>query len=91
MIKAMTKSAGKTTTSGETVKKAKRLFFVGLFDISWRLAAAIIVPVVAGHWLDNKQDSGNLYTIIGLLSGTILAGFIIYRTSKKLSKEIDEL
>jgi F0F1-type ATP synthase assembly protein I len=87
----MTKSAGKTTTSEETVKKAKRLFFVGLFDISWRLAAAIIIPVVGGHWIDNKTDSGNLFTLIGLFSGTILAGFIIYKTSKKLSEEIDEL
>lgn len=87
----MTKSAGKTTTSEEAAKKAKRLFFVGLLDISWRLAIAIIVPIVAGYWLDNKTDSGNLFTLIGLLSGTILAGFVIYRTYKKLNKEIDDL
>lgn len=92
LLKAMvTKSAGKTTTSGEAVKKAKRLFFVGLLDISWRLASAIIIPVVGGYWLDNKTGSGSLFTLIGLFSGTILAGFIIYKTSKKLSKEIDEL
>ena len=86
----VTKSAGKTTTSGEAVKKAKRLFFVGLIDISWRLAAGIIIPVVGGYWLDNKTGSGSLFTLIGLFSGTILAGFIIYKTSKRLSKEIDE-
>ncbi len=91
MVEAMVKSAGKTTTSEETVKKAKRLFFVGLADISWRLALTIILPIVAGYWLDNKTDSGNLFTLIGLLSGIILAGFVIYKTYKKLNKEIDEL
>ena len=87
----MKRSAGKTTTSDETVKKAKRLFFVGLLDISWRLAGAIIIPVLAGYWLDNKADSGNLFTITGLLFGTVLAGFTIYKAYKKLNKEINEL
>ncbi|HYF96830.1 MAG TPA: AtpZ/AtpI family protein [Patescibacteria group bacterium] len=87
----MVKSAGKTTTSEETAKKAKSLFFVGLIDISWRLAVGIILPIVAGYWIDQKTDSGKLFTLIGLFSGTILAGFIIYNTSKRLNKEIDEL
>lgn len=87
----MKRSAGKTTTSDETVKKAKRLFFVGLIDISWRLAGAIIIPVLAGYWVDSKLDSGSLCTIIGLISGTILAGFIIYEAYKKLNREINEL
>lgn len=87
----MTKSAGKTTTSDEAVEKARRLFFVGLADISWRLALAIIIPVVGGYWLDNETDSGKLFTLTGLLLGAILAGFIIYKTYKKLNKEINEL
>lgn len=96
----MKKSAGKTTSGGyvspktnetQSIKKAKKIFFTGLIDISWRLSLAIIIPVVAGNFLDNKQDTGNLYTLIGLFSGTILAGFIIYKTSKKLNKEINEL
>ncbi|HEX5797830.1 MAG TPA: AtpZ/AtpI family protein [Candidatus Saccharimonadales bacterium] len=91
VVRAMTKSAGKTTTSVETIKKAKRLFFAGLVDISWRLAVAIILPIVAGYWLDNKMDSGNLFTLIGLLFGTILAGLVIYRTYKTLNKEINDL
>lgn len=91
MIRAMTKSAGKTTTSVDTSKKAKRLFYIGLIDISWRLAIGMIVPVGFGYWLDVNQQTGNLYTIIGLISGTILAGFIIYRSYKKLDKEINEL
>ncbi len=87
----MIRSARKTTTSDETVKKAKRLFFAGLLDISWRLAIAIVIPVTAGSWLDGKQGSGQLFTLIGLFSGTILAGFIIYRAYKKLNKEMNEL
>ena len=91
VIRAMIKSAGKTTTSEDTAKKAKRLFYIGLIDISWRLAAGMIVPVGFGYWLDVNRQTGNLFTIIGLISGTILAGFIIYRSYKKLDKEINEL
>jgi F0F1-type ATP synthase assembly protein I len=91
VVEAMVKSAGKTTTSVETIKKAKRLFFAGLIDISWRLSVAIILPIVGGYWLDNKTDSGNLFTLIGLLFGTILAGLVIYRTYKTLNKEINDL
>ena len=87
----MVKSAGKTTTTEETAQKAKRLFFVGLFDISWRLALALIVPVLLGSWLDDNRDGGQIFTLTGLLFGTILAGFIIYKSYKKLNKEINEL
>lgn len=90
----MVKSAGKTTTrsyEARAIKKAKRLFFAGLVDISWRLAVAIILPIVGGYWLDDKTDSGNLFTLIGLLFGTILAGLVIYRTYKTLNKEINDL
>ncbi len=87
----MVKSAGKTTTEDITAQKAKRLFFAGLLDISWRLAIAVIVPIVAGSWIDNNRGSGQVFTLIGLLFGTILAGFTIYKAYKKLNKEINEL
>lgn len=87
----MVKSAGKTTTEDVTAQKAKRLFFAGLLDISWRLSIAVIVPVVAGSWIDKNRGSGQVFTLIGLLFGTILAGFTIYKAYKKLNKEINEL
>lgn len=88
MIRAMAKSAGKTTTSGKTVKKAKRLFFVGLLDISWRLALSLILPIVGGARLDSKLDKDPIFTIIGLVVGFVLAGLVIRNTVIKLQKEI---
>ena len=91
VVRAMVKSAGKTTTNEETVKKAKRLFFSSLLDISWRLAIALAGPIVGGAWLDDKRESGQVFTLIGLLFGTILAGFIIFKAYKKLNKDMNEL
>lgn len=81
------KAAALTTTSDKTVKKAKRLFFVGLLDLSWRLSVSIIVPILAGAFADRKFDTGSVFTIIGLLIGFALAALVIRGVVIKLNKE----
>ena len=76
-----------TTTSDKTVKKAKRLFFVGLLDLSWRLSASIMVPILVGAFADRKFDTGSRFTIIGLFIGFALAVFVIRGIVIKLNKE----
>jgi len=85
------KTAVALTTSEKRAKKAKRLFFVGLLDISWRLAAAIIVPVILGAWLDNRLGGGDFFVLAGVLLGAIFAGVVIYQQVKKLNREIRDV
>lgn len=83
----MQKASAKATNTDIKAKKAKRLFFVGLIDLSWRLAAAIIVPVVFGAFLDKKFDNDSFFTIIGLVIGFGLSAWIIYAVATKLQKK----
>lgn len=81
------KAAAMTTTSQKSVKKAKRLFFVGLLDLSWRLSASIIVPILAGAYADNQLKTGSLFTVIGLFLGCGIGAWVIRGVVIKLNKE----
>lgn len=87
----MEEGAARTTTNEERAKKAKRLFFIGLADLSWRLAAVIIIPIAGGSWLDDRLNKGDLFTLIGLGLATIFSAYIIYRTSQKLTKDVENV
>lgn len=87
----MQKAAAKRTTSEVDAKKAKRLFFTGLVDISWRLALVILTPILVGSWLDGRQGDGKLFTIIGLLIGIAFAAVVIKNAFIKLNKEVNDL
>lgn len=82
------KAAAKTTTTNQNVQKAKRLFYMGLLDLSWKLALAIIIPMVLGSVLDNKLDTGSAFTLAGMLLGIVLSVLIIRALTIKLSKEL---
>ncbi len=83
------KAAAKPTTTDESVQKAKRLFFTGLLDLSWRLALAILIPMLSGAFIDNKFDSGSVFTIAGMIIGFILSVWLIKSVVAKISKEIN--
>ncbi len=85
----MAKAAEKATNTDTKTKKAKRLFYAGLFDLSWRLSAAIILPVLFGSYLDKRFDKDSLFTVLGLLIGFVLAALVIRGVVIKLQKETD--
>ncbi|HEX5797357.1 MAG TPA: AtpZ/AtpI family protein [Candidatus Saccharimonadales bacterium] len=89
----MTPKAAVKATNTDTdtkVKKAKRLFIVGLLDLSWRLAVAIIIPVLLGSLADKKLDKEPIFTIIGLFIGLGIAVVVIRNLVIKLQKETSE-
>jgi F0F1-type ATP synthase assembly protein I len=87
----MSKGAAKTTTSKIAASKARRLFYSGLFDLSWRLTFGLLIPVLIGSIIDRKTGKEPLFTLIGLLAGFITAALIIRSLVIKLSKKVDNV
>lgn len=81
----MTKIAASKTTKEEKVTAAKRAFILGLFDISWKLAGAFLIPVAIGLSLD-KGDS-KTYGTIGIFVGVILAFLVIAQIARNMGDE----
>ena len=51
-------------------------------DTSWRVAVPILTLSLLGHWLDTKQHSLPLFTLIGFFSSLLLAVYLVYRQLK---------
>jgi F0F1-type ATP synthase assembly protein I len=43
------------------------VFITMALDMSWRLAVAVLVPIIGGFELDKKLDTTPLLTIVGFL------------------------
>ena len=50
--------------------------FTGL---GWYIAAAIVLPTLAGVWLDGRAGTSPLFLLGGLLFGVVLAFYGVYR------------
>lgn len=46
---------------------ASRVFVSMALDMSWRLAIAVLVPIIGGFKLDEALDTTPLLTIVGFL------------------------
>lgn len=51
-------------------------------DTSWRVAVPILALSLLGHWLDTKQDTTPLFTLVGFFSSLVLAVYLVYRQLK---------
>jgi len=47
-------------------------------NLGTSVAAAIVVGLFGGKWLDNRFDMGYLFTILGFLFGVITAGKMMW-------------
>lgn len=82
----MSKAAETSTTKDGPAPKARRLFFVSLFDLTWRLAAAMLGPLFLGLWIDSLRDKGQLFALIGFGVGMVCGVLVIKNVVNKLSK-----
>ncbi len=81
----MTKAAAKSTTK-PTAQGAKRAFFVGLFDLTWRLLGAMLLPIFVGLYIDSKQaGDGQTFALIGFVLGMVAGIFVMRSVVRKLA------
>lgn len=84
----MARANKQPTTDKQKIDKAKKQFFAGLFDMSWRLAGVFLIPVGIGLWLDGRGDgSGNTFTLAGIALGVIGSVFVIKKIVSEYSIE----
>jgi F0F1-type ATP synthase assembly protein I len=57
-------------------KRQAALRFIGL---GWFIAACILLGGFGGQWLDNHLDTGPWLTVVGLVIGTGIAFYGVYR------------
>ena len=72
------------TTPGKNkpgnVKINGLVFIVAVLDMSWRLAIAVLVPIIGGFELDKHFDTTPALTIVGFLLAMAGLFFILKRT-----------
>ena len=50
-----------------------------LVGVGWYVATSIIVGLFGGLWLDRKLDVLPLFTLMGIILGTVMAFYGIYK------------
>ncbi len=55
-----------------------------LLGLGWYVAIAIILGVVGGLWLDNRMGTLPLFTLLGVLLGSVAAFYGLYRMVEPL-------
>jgi F0F1-type ATP synthase assembly protein I len=53
-----------------------------MFDLGFRLAAPILIGVLAGAWLDGLFRTTPLLLFLGVLAGVVVAFYALYDVSR---------
>lgn len=84
----MTKIAATKTTEDEKVRNSKRAFYISLFDLSWRMLGAMLVPLFIGLYIDSLRNHGQPFAYIGFATGMVAGGFVLRSVVRKLAKNV---
>jgi F0F1-type ATP synthase assembly protein I len=57
----------------------KLLLAMRLVGLGWYIALCIIIGVGGGIWLDKRLETLPLFTLLGVLLGSVLAFYGVYR------------
>lgn len=63
-----------TNTPAKSTNSAQTSAAVAL-TMGWQLLVVIVLPLVGGHLLDNRYNTGPIWTVVGMVVG--LAGTIV--------------
>lgn len=82
------KPADLSTSDPELTRRARRAFFVNLFDMTWRLAGAMLAPMFIGLFIDSRMSGGGQgFALAGFAVGMIFGVIVIKSIVVKLQKE----
>lgn len=58
--------------------------------VGWYLALSLLAGIIGGWWLDNRLDTLPIFTLIGLVGGSVLAFYGAYRMVRPLISPDDD-
>ena len=62
----------------------RRLLALRLFGLGWYVAMCIVIGAVGGIWLDRLSGLTPLFTLLGVLLGTVAAFYGLYKMVRPL-------
>jgi len=68
------------TKTGRAEKAPTSVFITMALDMSWRLAIAILVPIIGGVELDKLWHTSPSLTIIGFIIAMVGMGLVLWQT-----------
>ena len=69
-------------------RQAFKTYVLQLFDLSWRLAGAMLTPIFVGLYIDSKNDGGQTFALIGFAVGMVLGAIVIRSVVKRIAKGV---
>jgi len=66
----------------EEVRKAKKAFFLNLFELTWKLLGAMLAPIFVGLLIDSVVGTKKVFALAGFVLGMI-AGVLVIRVMVK--------
>ena len=67
--------------------RAKTQFFGATFNLGWRLAITVLVPLVGGIKLDQHFHSSPSYTLAGFMIAAAAGAAAVWGSVKEVNKE----
>jgi len=68
-------------------KSPSAVFITMAFDMTWRLAIVILVPVIGGYELDKKLHTNPVLLIIGFVVAMIGMAVIMWQTMQTANRQ----
>ncbi len=76
----------KTSSKVETGPNPSSMFIGMAVDMSWRLALAVLVPIIGGFKLDEALDMAPLLTILGFLLAMGGMALVLWQTMQAANR-----
>lgn len=83
------KAAKSQMTDFEKSMAAKNQFLVTTMNMSWQLAIVVLLPILGGHYLDQKLGNGHLFLIIGFILAVGGMALVVRRQLKLIEPVIE--
>jgi len=70
----------------------RRFYFaLRLMGLGWYIVLSIILGTLGGWWLDRRLETLPIFTLLGVVAGSALAFYGVYRMVEPLMSEANEV